>query len=227
LTKTIEKSPSLPFGILDALVLVSAIVVAYGTCLGLNQAFWVLAEDVVSLPVGKPPDVTMRWSQNAAYFHNNPPSNSWFGIAAYWSQMAAFWSCPWLVTLGFAVASLTFIPPRPPFRQVMRYPGAIASVAFVAAFAAFVLAQPGTLIGPFFHFNSSFNPVQNWLINICFALPRTAALAVAISWLTLALTRRSLPDSRGLDRLGTAIGCCWIALGLIRVLASWLAALAG
>jgi hypothetical protein len=225
-----KESTSRRFGIRDLMVLGPASVVAFYLCLGLTELSWIVSEDFVSLPAGKPPNVTLRWCQNAAYFYGKSVSNSWCGIAANWGQMVAFWTCPWLITLGSAVAFLAIIPPRPPIRQVMRHPGVIASVAFVAAFAAFAMAQLGILIGPFAGLNPGFvgaTPFQYWWINTCFALPRTAALAVAVSWITLAVTGRSLADRGSLDRLGTAIGCCWIGMGVIRILSSWLAAVAG
>ncbi len=55
-----------------------------------------------------------------------------------------------------------------------------------------------------------------------FNLPKWAGFAVAACWVTLALGNRFEAGGEWRDRLGFVLGGCWIGLGLLSLLASWL-----
>jgi hypothetical protein len=219
---------SRPFGILDACVLIGATCAGLALSRGCIDLVSISSIDVVTLPrsSGGASWLSARTCQNAAYFSEYIGqyfSQSWCGLAAYACQRVAFWVCPFLLMWSAAVAVLAFVPPRPPVWRLVRRPGIAACVAVIAAFAALTIALPGTLIAPT-TFGGGPLAVNwpAWRIAAFFALPRTAALAVIVSWLTLAQSARWRPESTWLDRLGRALGACWICLGLIRLVASWL-----
>jgi hypothetical protein len=216
---------------LDALVLIAAALGGWALCLGLYNVLSITSMEIVALPsLTRRGRLSPHCYQTAAYFteiHARSVSHTWSGFAAYWAQRVSFWACPCLATSTMAVAILAFVPPRPPMRKLMRRPGVMASIAFIVAFAGLSIALPSSSIEP----APSFNPERgteiywgDWWIAVCFALPQAVALVVAVSWITLAQSGRCRRDGGWLDGLGTALGACWIGLGVIRIVSSGLEA---
>jgi len=214
------------FTLLDALVLIAATAAGLGLTRDFGAIQAITSMEVVNLWTG-PGIASGRTTANATYYtelYGSDLSRHWYGLAAYWTQRIALWPCPSLLSLSVAVGIIALVRPRSgPLVQ----PGLVAAIACIAASLAVGLALPQTLIGyP--------NPAigwtlywRQWWVATCFVLPRAAALAVSISWLTLALSGRWQADRNWLDRLGRFLGVCWILLGAVRVLSSWLAVFVG
>ena len=147
--------------------------------------------------------------------------------ATYWSQRLAFWPCPCLAAWTLAVLTLASLPPHPPWRRLLRRPGIQAGLAWVAGLSAVAIASPPTVFrwsGLFSAAGGGPMPPLNWRgwwVHTWFALPGAAGLAVAVSWLSLAISGRWAADGAWPDRLGRLLGACWIGLGVLRLLASW------
>lgn len=141
-------------------------------------------------------------------------------FATYWSQRVAFWPGPCLAAWTLAVLALALRPPRPPRRRLLRRPGTLAGLAWIASFFAVAVVSPPTV----FLWSGRLPPFdwQGWWVLTWLALPKAAGLAVAVSWLTLALSGRWVADRGWPDRLGRALGSCWIGLGVLRLLSSWM-----
>jgi hypothetical protein len=216
---------------LDAIALICATLGGLALCVSLAEVLSITSMDIVALPsLTRRGRSTPHCYQNAAYFteiYARSVSHTWSGFAAYWAQRVSLWACPCLATWTMAVAILAFVPPRPAVRKLVRRPGVMACIAFIAGFIALSIALPSSLIEPaprFYPGRGTEIYWGDWWIAVCFALPRAAALAVAISWITLAQSGRCRRDGGWLDRLGTLLGACWIALGVIRIVSSGLEA---
>jgi hypothetical protein len=148
--------------------------------------------------------------------------------ATYWSQRLAFWPCPCLAAWTLAVLALAFLPPHPPRRRLLRRPGILAGLAWIASFSAVGIAAPPTV----FRWSGLLRPFRGepipplhwrgWWAHTWFALPRAAGLAIAISWVSLALSGRWAAARGWPDQVGRLLGWCWIGLGVLRLLSSWL-----
>jgi hypothetical protein len=213
---------SRPFTLLDALILIAATAVGFGLTRGLSGMAMITSRDSVYF-ANERPEFSGHADDNSSYYtdaHGRHLCRYWSGLVMFCSQRTALWPCPTLAAWTLAVMILALVRPRPPRRRLFDRPGAVAGVAFVAAFAALTLIFPQSLI---FYRSSGWSVHWRcWWAMICFTLPRSAALAVSVSWLTLALVGRWRPDRRWLDRLGRLLGGCWIVLGVLRVISSWI-----
>jgi hypothetical protein len=106
--------------------------------------------------------------------------------------------------------------------MILRRPGMLAGLAWIAGFFAVVVAAPGTLAAWTFPGAVVTFYWRDWWYLTWFDLPKTAGFAVALSWITLALSGRFEADSGWHDRLGTLLGSCWIGLGFLSQVAAWL-----
>ena len=231
LAHTMESKRLRSFGMLDGRVLNCATLGGLVLCMGLLEVLSIASMDIVVLQsLTRRGRLAPHCYQFAVYFIESDArsiSHTWAGYAAYWAQRVSFWACPCLTTWTVAVAILAFVPPRPAVRRLMRRPGVMASIAFIVAFTALSIAMPSSLIEPaprFYPERGTELYWDDWWIAVCFALPRVAALCVAVSWVTLAASGRCRRQGEWLDRLGTALGVCWLGLGLMRIVASALEA---
>jgi hypothetical protein len=214
---------SRPFTLRDALALVMATAAGLGATRSLADLQW----------ISTLASVDTRGVQRcgwvvAAFSPSDSPRPQGVSHATYWSQRIAFWPCPCLAAWTLAVLALAFLPPRPPWRRLLRRPGILAGLAWIASFSAVALVSPPTL----FRWSGLIPPFrggplppfywQGWWMYTWFVLPKAAGFAVAISWLTLALSGRWAADRGWPDRLGRLLGSCWIGLAVLRLLASWL-----
>jgi len=209
------KPRSRPFTLLDALALVMATAIGFAATRSLADLQWTSILASVDITGGN----RAGWVV-AAFSPSNTARPQGLSYATYWSQRIAFWPCPCLAAWTLAVLALALRRPRPPRRRLLRRPGTLAGLAWMASFFAVALVSPPTL----FRWSGLLPPFdwQGWWVLTWLALPKAAGFAVAISWLTLTLSGRWVADRGWPDRLGRLLGSCWIGLGVLRLLASWL-----
>jgi hypothetical protein len=203
-----------PFTLRDALVLIMATAVGLATTRSLVDLQYV--STLVSGEIAG--GARFGWVA-AAYSPSDSPRPEALSHASYWCQRIAFWPCPCLATSTIAALTLAFLRCDPPRKRLLRQPGILAGLAWIASFLVIAVASPPTVfqwsrpVPPFYWYG--------WWIQTWFALPKVAGFAVAISWLSLALSGRWAAVRGWPDRLGRLVGSCWIGLGTVRLLASW------
>lgn len=131
------------------------------------------------------------------------------GEIIYWSRQLSFWPGPCLVALSLVTAGSSLRPPR---RRSALLPGVVATTALLMSMAASALRHPTLLMQ---------GHLREWWLEFWFTLPRLAGLAVAVSWITLASTGRWRLVGGWFDRLGVAVGACWIGMAVLDLLATW------
>ena len=119
-------------------------------------------------------------------------------------------------------APLTCCTSRIPRHRMLRRPGTMAGLAWIMGFAAVAMASPGVVVVWTFPGATAAVYWRDWWFLTWFDLPRAAGYTVALAWITLALSGRFEADGGWQDRLGTLLGSCWIGLGFLSLLASWL-----
>jgi hypothetical protein len=168
------------------------------------------------------------------------------GLVAFWCQRLALWPSPTLAAWTVGIFLLTVLQARPLSRRARSSAGVVAGAAFILALAGTAAVFPQSLIerpGAATNISAFGNfwerlpdgriPAsakahewgvygRDWWVATCFSLPRTAAFAVAISWLALAVSGRWRMGAGWPGRAGVALGACWILLGFVRVVSSWL-----
>lgn len=127
----------------------------------------------------------------------------WFGGEA--CKVATLW----LGMLGPIVLLLRLRPPRPDRAELMKQPGAVATVAATAVTGLGVILWVGaalllrTELGLFFY-RTEFADFLG-----------RSGLVVAVAWLVLILGGRWAPEASTLDRAGRCIGAGWIIICLM------------
>jgi hypothetical protein len=209
------RTPRSPrFTLRDALVLIMATAVGFAATRSLAKVRY-----VSTLVSGEMSEGTRFGWVAAAYSPADSPRPQALSHASYWCQRIAFWPCPCLATSTIVALTLAFLRCDPPRKRLLRQPGILAGLAWIASFLVVAVASPPTV----FQWSSPVPPFYwyGWWIQTWFALPKVAGFAVANSWLSLALSGR-WAAVRGLpDRLGRLVGSWWIGLGVLRLLASW------
>lgn len=138
------------------------------------------------------------------------------GAFFYWSNQASFWPGPCLAALTLATFGIGLGTPRRSLRRLARRPGAAMAMAVIFAMAVTSIRLPHLLM-------AGSKPLRwaEWWLEFWFTLPRLAGFAVAVSWITLALSGRWKAGSGWRDRLGLAIGICWIGMAALDLAAAW------
>jgi hypothetical protein len=212
-----------PFTLLDSLVLLAATACGFAVTRSLTGLQAIDRMESVEYrdrgsedPPGK---LTTFKSQ---YYARGSRLPSWGMCMAYWVQRAAFWPCPCLAAWTLAVLTLPCCTSRIPRRRMLRRPGTMAGLAWIMGFAAVAMASPGVVVVWTFPGATAAVYWRDWWFLTWFDLPRAAGFTVALAWITLALSGRFEADGGWQDRLGTLLGSCWIGLGFLSLLASWL-----
>jgi hypothetical protein len=99
----------------------------------------------------------------------------------------------------------------------------MAGLAWIIGFSAVAVSSPGVSAAWTLPGATATVFWRDWWFLTWFDVPRAAGYAVALAWITLALTGRFEADRGWQDRLGRLLGSCWIGLGFLSLLASWLA----
>jgi hypothetical protein len=213
-----------PFSLLDSLVLLAATACGFAVTRSLAGLQTIdRMESVDYLVRGSEDPPGKRTSFKSQYYGrgaiNRPTSGQ---SLAYWIQRVTFWPCPCLAAWTLAVLPLTSCTSRMPRRQILRRPGMMAALAWIMGFSAAAVTSPGALAAWTSPGGALTLYWQDWWFLTWFDLPRAAGYAVALSWITLALSGRFKADSGWQDRLGMLLGSCWIGLGFLSLLGSWM-----
>jgi hypothetical protein len=244
-----NRTESRPFTLFDAVVLVAATAASFAWSRDVVAARAINSFDAWTLsnrPEGRGRAVNLVYYRTE---HAVPPiAGRWCRFAAYLTQRLALCPCPTLAAWTLAIFVLTLLRARPLNRRVLSRPGVVASAAFIVAFAGgaavFLVEQPkiaGNLSNDQSHYeprsSSDFSLLperasnwtaygRDWWVLTWFSLPRKAALAVAVSWLALAMSGRWRMGLGWRNRWGVTIGACWIFVGSLSLISSWLAVFA-
>ena len=137
------------------------------------------------------------------------PSKTWMLPVA--ERVAPILPCLAAWTGAFLATRLH--APRPRGRRLVLQPGFVAAVAVLSV----LVIESSLLIGTAWidgRFGwSSPTRVAEFASNGVVLLAHHAGWAVAVSWLTLALTGRWRPEPTWVDRWGRVLGCTWIVIG--------------
>jgi len=144
---------------------------------------------------------------------------------AYWAQRAAFWPCPCLAAWTLALLALTCCASRAPTGRSLRRLGTMAGVAWIMGFSVVAMTSPGVVVAWALPGSVATVYWRDWWFLTWFDLPRAAGYSVAVAWIALVLIGGTEADCGWQDRLGTILGSCWVGLGFLSLLASWLAIL--
>lgn len=139
------------------------------------------------------------------------------------ARQLLIWPGPCLAALSMVTLVLGLRASCRPLRRVTRRPGMAAGVAVAFAASLALVRCPQLLIEASGPGVKLYWP--EWWLEVWFTLPRLAGLAVATSWLTLALSGRWGAVRGWPDGLGVALGACWIGVALTDLAATWYYAL--
>lgn len=141
---------------------------------------------------------------------------------SYWLSHVPYWTGPCLAIWTYAALLMgPHGPGRWPSRLARRQ-GMAAGLALTLALA-FKLVQCLQLsIGPGVSLSRDWQVFYNYFWT---SLPDLAGYSVGASWLTLALSGRWSVGSGGGERLGVALGWCWIVMAVSSEVGVWCFAL--
>jgi hypothetical protein len=120
-----------------------------------------------------------------------------------------------MVTL--ALLPIRLIGPRPRFRRMARRPGLVASCASGAALALIGFQVVLMVLAAVFLADDGvswqeISSIPAWLLDeeMVTGVTRCAGFVVLVSWMTLFIGRQWRAEPEWTDRLGRAMGSCWI-----------------
>ncbi len=119
---------------------------------------------------------------------------------------------PLIAGTTLALIPIRLLGPRTRWRRLARQPGLLATGA--AGLAMAVVGLPIAIAAA--AFGAGWKENLEWLFdeeNVTL-VTKFGGLAVSESWMTLLVGRRWRAESSWVDRLGRAIGVCWIVAGL-------------
>jgi len=216
-------NPPRPFSLVDALFLVAAIAVGLALDRSLSLLEHVYTNTAVMGHEGYGALSSGRGDGEPRYFSHPPgpwaPGSSWQYLPVY-VHLVSYRLTPILFAWTVGVAGLSFRGPRAPLRELARRPEVVTGAAVVASLLVSAAQYPRMLIEqPGFILHG-----WHWWWATWSSVVRAAGFAVAMAWLPLA-ARGSSSEGRGwLARLGRVVAACWVGVGLLDVLASWLGA---
>jgi hypothetical protein len=136
---------------------------------------------------------------------------------------------PYLAALTVASLAMLLRRPRPPLRRLFRSPGAVActvataALVLVACWAASATAASRAIMfsqnvrllpnrGGTGRGGAISDPLTGRLLVV---YGDQVGFAVAGAWLSLMLAGRWRPERTWIDRLGRAVGWCWLGLAIV------------
>jgi hypothetical protein len=128
---------------------------------------------------------------------------------------------PGLAAWTAAVLAARLAPPRPPVRRIALQPGSVACGLALMVVIAETIGAAASLA--YFENSKGYlgakwrgSGVTSWLhTNVLVTAPYTISFAVLAGWAVLLLSRRARPEPSWIDRLGRALGVCWIVVALV------------
>ena len=119
---------------------------------------------------------------------------------------------PFIAGMTLALIPIRLFGPRPRWHRLAHQPGLLASGA--AGLAMAIVGLPAIVVAA--ALGAGWMETLAWLPdeeNMAL-LAKFGGMAVTASWMTLLVGRRWRAESSWVDRLGRAIGVCWIVAGL-------------
>jgi hypothetical protein len=204
--------------VLDLLVLVAA--TATGLALTRSLPEHLAIRRHIHVAVRASETTITGWGMGERVAVMSPAARPFRTRPSYWLIHLGYWTAPCLASWSLAATALEFRRPGRSLRRLARRPGPAAGLALLLAMLAESIR--------FFQF--SFEHGRSWSVDWAgwgpwavywISLPRIAGFAVAVSWLTLALSGRWMSESGATGWLGRAIGAGWIVLAFLNVLGDW------
>jgi hypothetical protein len=161
---------------------------------------------------------TSGWAVNSVGPAFTPAGRPLGHRLSYWLGHIPYWAGPCLVVWSVGVLVLGIRSRLP-----ADLPGPAAALAVAAAFALNVLRplQYATATGSIYNALKYNIP---YILYFWVSLPRQAGYTVAIWWLALRLGGRWSAGASATERLGRALGWCWIAMAVSSEASVWLLA---
>ena len=136
--------------LLDCLVLLGATAVGFAMTKDHTTLLWVVRMESVDYgdrgindPPGRMTSFKAAFGPPVATLARLPNRADQF---AFCVQYLIFWASPCLAAWTVALLALSLIDPGVPMREILRRPGTISGLAWIAGFVAVGLSSPGTLI---------------------------------------------------------------------------------
>lgn len=125
-------------------------------------------------------------------------------------------SCPLLFSWSYACLVLRMRQPRPNVRRIARQPGFAAATMTVLVSIVKTLEHVAVQCG-FYLRKAAIEPLYDLVTNLWLST-ELVSLAIACTWMFMALGRRCLPERSWIDRFGRVLGGTWILFYVLRVL---------
>ena len=132
------------------------------------------------------------------------------GSMTGWPADAALFVLPVVFALSIGLTIIRLRRPRPPIHRIFRQPGLAASAIAVGMTTFWCVPYPIALATKFAHYPDD----QGMLF-----APIPTGAAIVCAWALLAVTRTGRHERGWIDRLGIALGVCWIILFAMDVFA--------
>jgi len=188
------------FRLIDAMILVAA------TATALGVVEWVSCAS----------DGELSWSallEEWRSIEQSATDGKGFDLEAVadWGSILALLTLPLAVSWTAALTFIRLLGPRPPLSRVARQPGLAATGA--ATLALLFVGLHGIGVSLTFGWEAALELI---LLQGSFLLAMTSpGPAVAAAWLVLAVTRRWKAERSWIDRLGRAVGVCWVVAAFV------------
>lgn len=188
------------FRLLDAMILVAA------TAMGLGVVEWVSCASDGELSWPAALEDWRSIEQSAA-----DGSGINLEAVANWGFILALLTLPLAVSWTAALTFIRLLGPRPSLSRVARQPGFAATGA--ATLALLFAGLQGIGVALTFGWQAALELI---IVQGSFLLVMTSpGPAVAAAWLMLAVTRRWKAERSWIDRLGRAVGVCWLVAAFV------------
>lgn len=128
---------------------------------------------------------------------------------------------PGLAAWTATVLAARFIPPRPSLRRIALQPG---SAACGVALLVLIVETVGQVVSVVcFEYSRGYLGAEWkvfgfagwWHTDVLLKILGPIAFAIAAAWTVLLVSRLGRPESSWIDRVGRALGACWIAMAFL------------
>jgi len=216
-----------PLSVLDLLILVAATAVGLAVTrtlpafVGSDEGFHVY-DSLEQTPSGGSSSGSVLRTRGSLLLTTGRPLTA---RPSYWLGHLPYWSGPCLVTSSLAAMGLALRRPRASRHRVILGAGSMPVLAMGVA----LLVQANRCLQGRTVNGQALGVLRNWRMylwrHLWVTSPRLVAFGLVASWLTLWVAGRWPRRPDGPEKVGQAVGWCWIAMALSGEVGIWLFAL--